>query len=133
MERSKGQFLTESDARLEERQRPLYRTERGFVLPPGIIPWDAYQKMQKRPMWHADHTMRKRIRGLVGSREQFVVSDDPEDVMAFERVRAEFRAETNQVVQHIRDMVRESGVRAVINGSSERRLHTWQRELRGLP
>ncbi len=129
MEGDEQRFLAESDARAEVKERPIYRTERGFVLPPGMIPWKEYERTQTRAMWYADHGLRKRIRGLAGSRERFIISDNPDDLLAFELVRAEFRAETNQIARGVREHLRAAGVRVVVNGPSEKRLHAWEREL----
>lgn len=129
MEGSGERFLVEPDARPEVQERPVYRTERGFVLPPGIIPWSEYQKMQTRVMWHAEHALQQRVRKLEGTRERFVVSDDPKDRVEFELVRAAFRAETNDVARGIRSLLKDAGVHAVINGPSEQSLLAWQRKL----
>lgn len=106
-----------------------YRSARGFVLPPGIIPWAEYSKTQSSPLWHADYGTIARMRRLEGTSERFVLSDRPEDIRAFERVRAGFREDTQRIEGELRQYLGDRHIDAIVNGPSEKRLHAWQRDL----
>lgn len=124
----KAGFVSRTEKKEDE--RVFYRTEKGFALPPGIIPFADFAKMQTASMWYADYAFRARLRNLPSSTcERFVVSDDPGDCLAFEEVRARFREDTHHLVRNLRAILQETNVLAVINRSSEKRLLAWEKKL----
>jgi hypothetical protein len=117
----------EGDA--EKEARPLYRSDNGFLLPPGVIPLNTYLEAHGFPGPSEYLGFSERIRGIPGSKQQFILSEHAEDRLAFDRLLAEFHASTAAMIQETKQYLAERDVHVVLNGPSEKRLRAWQRVL----